>query len=91
MKKTVNIVCLIGCLLFIIGIYFIFNSVGMGRTMLDNLITELGHSLDTEEANILLSSYITSARYAGTCLSCFGGAISIISGAKILKEREIPA
>lgn len=85
MKKTNYILwCVIGGLVFLGGLVLIFNSVSFGMELLNIMITNVGHSFDAGEANVLLFSYIENVRVMGTGLLWFGGIMSTLFAIKLL-------
>lgn len=88
MKKNKEaLVCIIGVILFIIGIVMVFNSVSIANELTNAFITRAGHSFETSQLNTILSGYITNTQICGTVVSGVGGLAVVLFGYLYWKKR----
>lgn len=88
MKKSKEaFICIIGAILFVIGIVMVFNSVSIASDLTDAFITKAGHSFETSQLNTIFSGHITNTQICGTVISVVGGLAAVLFGYLYWKKR----
>lgn len=85
--KSRSKICIAVIIIFILGIYLLVNSVTFGMALTDGYITKLGHSIEREEFNIILSTYITNVQILGGVISGISGGIIVTLFINYLKRN----
>jgi len=63
----------ISLVLFVIGLFIIFSSVGWGSEAANAYLSSRGGSMDTTQFTMILQEYINTYRWIGSILSVISG------------------
>lgn len=85
-KEIVKIAFVVMCLMFVIGIIFIFSASSIGRNAGNKAIIQNGGQMDTNQFQKIIDETTISYQMGGFVISLVGGIGLLLSGYVLYRE-----